>query len=408
MRWIGGGTCLPPFCRSTCQRARRVPAPARARTSAHTRIACSSDCAQRRSRARSENASSSGKLCCGPIDSTTASSVAAACSSKSKFTQKRLRSASPKPRLTRPPNGACTTSCMPPASSKKRSNTTSVSRRHDAERGALRGDVVDDLQRAPRASSAHSLDEPRRRRRASLVVEPRRDLAAQAAHLFGQLPRARRRFAEPERHARRPPLRVLDAHDAARRLDAPDLPRVRAEQEDVARHALDRPVLVHRADERLVRVEHDAVVGDLRDRAAARERRDARRAPSPQRAVDAVAVQVARVRGRRAAPRLRSASRGPRRSPRATSVAYGVALRAPCSNSSSSSHSRAAHSATICCARMSSGATGGSMRSRRPAVHGADQRRALHELVARRREEPPARRAARARGPSARCAAGTS
>ena len=66
---------------------------------------------------------------------------------------------------------------------------------------------------------------------------------------------------------------------------------MRAEQEDVARHALDRPVFVHGADEGLVGIEHDAIVGDLRDRAAAGERREPRRTPGPQRAGDAIAVQ---------------------------------------------------------------------------------------------------------------------
>ncbi len=47
-----------------------------------------------------------GKLCWGPRESTTVSSSAAACSSKSNDTQKRLRSARPRARLMRPPNGA--------------------------------------------------------------------------------------------------------------------------------------------------------------------------------------------------------------------------------------------------------------------------------------------------------------
>ena len=48
----------------------------------------------------------SGKLCWGPSERTTVSSSAAACSSKSKETQKRLRSARPSARLMRPPNGS--------------------------------------------------------------------------------------------------------------------------------------------------------------------------------------------------------------------------------------------------------------------------------------------------------------
>ncbi len=53
-----------------------------------------------------------------------ASSFAAAWSSKPKPTQKRLRSASPQARLILEPKGACTTSCIPPLSSKKRSRMT--------------------------------------------------------------------------------------------------------------------------------------------------------------------------------------------------------------------------------------------------------------------------------------------
>ena len=53
-----------------------------------------------------------------------ASSVAAACSSKLNVRQNFLRSANPSPRLMRAPNGECSTSCMPPVSSKKRSRTS--------------------------------------------------------------------------------------------------------------------------------------------------------------------------------------------------------------------------------------------------------------------------------------------
>ena len=71
--------------------------------------------------ARKSKIVSSGKLFCGPSESRIPSSVAAACSSKSKVRQKRLRSASPKARFCRAPNGAWTMSCMPPATSKNRS-----------------------------------------------------------------------------------------------------------------------------------------------------------------------------------------------------------------------------------------------------------------------------------------------
>src|SRR4029078_1461025 len=68
--------------------------------------------------------SSSWKLCVVVSDSTMLSSVAAACSSKLNLRQKRLRKARPQARLILLPNGEWITSCMPPASSKKRSSTS--------------------------------------------------------------------------------------------------------------------------------------------------------------------------------------------------------------------------------------------------------------------------------------------
>ncbi len=65
----------------------------------------------------------SGKLCWGPSESTTVSSSAAACSSKSNDTQNLFRSARPMARLMRPPNGAWMISCDPSLSSKQRSTT---------------------------------------------------------------------------------------------------------------------------------------------------------------------------------------------------------------------------------------------------------------------------------------------
>ena len=61
-------------------------------------------------------------------------------------------------------------------------------------------------------------------------------------------------------------------------FDAPDLPRVRAQQEDVAGHALDREVFVERADDVALGLDDDVVVRGLGNRAAARDRRHARAA----------------------------------------------------------------------------------------------------------------------------------
>ena len=124
MRWIGGGTRRPPWKRSSA--SARI---AFQRQRVSNIGACTAACVSSSSTSSARtiwNTVSSGKLCCAPSDSTMPSSVAAACSSKSNARQKRLRSAVPQARLMRPPNGAWITSCMPPASSKKRSAITRV------------------------------------------------------------------------------------------------------------------------------------------------------------------------------------------------------------------------------------------------------------------------------------------
>ena len=71
-----------------------------------------------------------------------------------------------------------------------------------------------------------------------------------------------------------------------------DLPRVRAQQEDVAGHRLDGPVLVDGADERVVGLGHHPVVAGLGDGPAGGERGQAGRRPGPELAVDRVVVDV--------------------------------------------------------------------------------------------------------------------
>ena len=115
------GSCVPPRIRSTARDRFRFHRH-RAANIGEVSTACRTT-PSTVLEARNFGTRSSGKLCCGPRDSKIASSLAAACSSKSKVTQNRLRSASPSARLSRAPNGACPTSCIPPVSSKNRSST---------------------------------------------------------------------------------------------------------------------------------------------------------------------------------------------------------------------------------------------------------------------------------------------
>ncbi len=65
-----------------------------------------------------------------------------------------------------------------------------------------------------------------------------------------------------------------------------------AEQEDVAAHALDRPVLADSADERIVWLGDDAVVANLRDGAAVQDRRHSGAATAMQHVIDSVTVKL--------------------------------------------------------------------------------------------------------------------
>ena len=65
-----------------------------------------------------------------------------------------------------------------------------------------------------------------------------------------------------------------------------------AELKDIARHALEGEVFVQRADEKLAGHQRDVMVELIGYRAAVGHRRQARPAPGPQPAIDAIVVQV--------------------------------------------------------------------------------------------------------------------
>ena len=203
------------------------------------------------------------------------SSVAAACSSKLNERQKRLRSASPQARLMRLPNGEWMTSCMPPASSKKRSKMI-VACVGSAPRAARAGGKISDQLHGGGRGDAGGGDEPRGRS-LDARLQLRLELAAQPRDAGGELRAAPRRLAEPERDRGRLAARVLDP-DAAL-LDAQDAVGHVAELEHVALQALDREILVHGADELRLRLEDHLVVGGVRNGAAGGEGGEARAAP---------------------------------------------------------------------------------------------------------------------------------
>ena len=164
---------------------------------------------------------------------------------------------------------------MPPASSKKRS-ATMVSRVGTAPSAArasphVGDDLLGALGRQPAfARRSQRRSPPRRAAARDLFARGRADRAA-TARACAPAPRRARTGSSAARAG------VLDAHAAG--LDAADAPRVVAEQEDVAAHALDREVLVDLADERAGRLLDDVVVGGVGNGAAARDRGEARAAP---------------------------------------------------------------------------------------------------------------------------------
>ena len=179
-----------------------------------------------------------------------------------------------------------------------------------------------------------------------------------------------------------------------------------AELEHVARQALHGEVLVHRADRPGSRAR--AAPGSRRCREWRRPRsgrsgarRAGRAARRSRHRSDSAAPRRPRRRGeafREHAHHLVELARVPARD-RATP---GAAAKSSCSF-----QSRAATSATICCASTSRGCSGMTSRSSSPRLHAVDKRRALDEIVAREREQPALGRAVRPRGPSGRRAAGS-
>ena len=121
-----------------------------------------------------------------------------------------------------------------------------------------------------------------------IVAQARRHIRAQPRHRDRELVAAAGRLAQPERNGRRHAMGVLDPHHAA--LDAHDAIALVAELEDVAGEALDREILVHAADDVVLRLQQNLKVGVVRDRPARGQGGEPRPAPPAQHVVDGVVV----------------------------------------------------------------------------------------------------------------------
>jgi hypothetical protein len=159
--------------------------------------------------------------------------------------------------------------------------------RQRAERGQPGQQVADDDLHRGLADAALGLEPAAGVRGRTLRNRP-----AQLGDLLGQFSGPPRCLALPERHRGRCPVRV--DHPDGPRLHPADPPGVRAEQEDIARPALHRPFLVHRADLHLVGLGDDPEVAELGDGTARGQRGQPGAAPGLHGPVHLVAVQVVR------------------------------------------------------------------------------------------------------------------
>ena len=88
------------------------------------------------------------------------------------------------------------------------------------------------------------------------------------------------------------PLRILDSDHS--RIHAQNAPGGVAELKDVPRHALDRKILVHRADEGFARFDDNTIIGIVRNRAAGSQRDETRAAPAAHAMMDRIMMHQGR------------------------------------------------------------------------------------------------------------------
>ena len=173
-----------------------------------------------------------------------ASSLAAACSSKSKRTQEALAQGEPPGAVDARAEGGVHDEMLVAGFVEEALEDDIRVRGDDAERHVRGVHVVEELRGAERIEAAGFVQHLRR---GLDVGRAGGDVAPQGAHFGRELDGAARRLAQPEGDRGRRALGVLHAHGPG--FDALEAPRRRPEQEDVAGHALDGPVLVDGPDE---------------------------------------------------------------------------------------------------------------------------------------------------------------
>ena len=160
-----------------------------------------------------------------------------------------------------------------------------IERGQAAERGAARAEVLNQFN-SRRLSESDRLDQPPH---GGAACQSLLDFLSEPRYGRRQLQGAARRLTQPKRNGRWLASRILDAHRAP--LDPQYSIRRVSQLEHIALQALDGKVFIDGADQKTLRLQHHPVIGIVRNRAAGRERREARALAGTQDVVDRVAMQ---------------------------------------------------------------------------------------------------------------------
>ena len=202
-------------------------------------------------------------------------SVAAACNSKLKVRQKRLRSASPQARLILRSERRVQDQLHAAGFVEEALGDDGVGRGQGAERRHAGLDVGDGLPGGGFVQAEHQAE------------ACATSLTALTAR--GQFYRSARRFAQPERKRWLRAVRIFHAHFSLAYV--PDAPRVRPQQKYVAGQALDREVLIDGADHLALGLDNHGIRRAFRNRAARSDRGEFRAASAAQPVIHLIAMQ---------------------------------------------------------------------------------------------------------------------
>ena len=144
--------------------------------------------------------------------------------------------------------------------------------------------------RRSRVRQADGANTPLHRRVCRLIEYQVAYFLPKVRHRLRQLDRATGPFAEPERNSRVHALGI--SHPYLEPVYPQNLPGVSAQRKHIARHRIEREVLVQATDHRVFGVEHNLIIEHIRNRAAVGQRDEVCATPWPKPPVNRVVMQV--------------------------------------------------------------------------------------------------------------------